>query len=247
MVKGNKYLTVSQNMYNRLAPFYREYSIGRSRYIKAVDRILRQELTSKRRSLLDLGTGDGERIKNALKGHLHKFNKIYLVENSSNMIKQIKTVPPMEIINKDFSAKNFSLKEKFDCVTCLWNVLGHIPEKNVLTALTNIKEHLSPTGVAIIDINNRQNIKQYGWRAVRNFIKDTFCYKFRNGNIDFLLDVHNNKVPASVHLFSKKEFETLLEKSGLAIQYCHFINYQNGHIEKNSFAGQLCYVLRAKI
>ena len=107
--------------------------------------------------------------------------------------------------------------------------------------------NLSPTGVAIIDINNRQNIKQYGWRAVRNFIKDTFCYKFRNGNIDFLLDVHNNKVPASVHLFSKKEFETLLEKSGLAIQYCHFINYQNGNIEKNSFAGQLCYVLRAKI
>ena len=163
-------MTVSQNMYNRLAPFYREYSIGRSRYIKAVDRILRQELTSKRRSLLDLGTGDGERIKNALKGHLHKFNKIYLVENSSNMIKQIKTVPPMEIINKDFSAKNFSLKEKFDCVTCLWNVLGHIPEKNVLTALTNIKEHLSPTGVAIIDINNRQNIKQYGKKFYKRYI-----------------------------------------------------------------------------
>ena len=96
-------------------------------------------------------------------------------------------------------------------------------------------------------ILQRLLICRYGWRAVRNFIKDTFCYKFRNGNIDFLLDVHNNKVPASVHLFSKKEFETLLEKSGLAIQYCHFINYQNGNIEKNSFAGQLCYVLRAKI
>lgn len=234
-------------MYNKLAPFYREYSIGRSSYILAVDKILQKELTADKNSLLDLGAGDGERLLNALREHKTYLDNIYMVENSPNMIKQINCPTYAKIIQDDFSSKTFNLKKQFDVISCLWNVLGHISERNILQALTNIKHHLSPKGIAIIDINNRQNIKQYKWNAIKNCFKDIFLYNYKNGDINFSMDIRGNIVPAKVHLFSCNEFEGLIEKSGLIIKKRHFINYQTGKKVRNRFSGQICYILSLKI
>ena len=132
-------------MYNLLAPFYEQYACARSNYLNAVDEIIRGYLTEGVHSILDLGAGNGTRIQNILKGKSKSVQQVYLVENSPNMLKNMHTPKKYHVIQQDFSKKDFKLQKKFDCITCLWNVMGHIEKDNVLTALNNIGNHLIKT------------------------------------------------------------------------------------------------------
>lgn len=244
---GNKKYTVSQNMYNSLAPFYDRCLHERINYIKAIDNIVRASLGADVRSVLDLGAGNGIRINNILKDKSKQIKQVYLVENAPKMLEYIYANQKYHIIQQDFSKKEFDLQRKFDCITCLWNVMGHVERDNVLTALNNMAKHLSPSGFAIIDINNRKNIKQYGIHAIKNWFRDLFFYDYATGDIIFDINITGNKIKSQVHLFSKTEFDKLIEKSNLQIQKCYYINYNTGKKEYFSFCGQLCYILRRKI
>ena len=243
----NKEYTVSQRMYNSLAPFYNRYARARMNYIQAINHIVRDHIDNDVHSVLDLGAGNGTRIHNILKGKSKQIKQVYLVENAPKMLENMLTIPKYHVIRQDFSSTEFNLQKKFDCITCLWNVMGHVEKNNVLTALNNMAKHLSPSGFVIIDINNRNNIKQYGIHAIKNCFRDLFFYNYATGDIVFDINITGNKIKSQVHLFSKTEFDRIIKQSNLRIQKCYYINYNTGKKEYFSFCGQLCYVLRGKV
>ena len=152
-------------------------------YLNTVDSVVKQYLKPDC-SIIDFGSGDGVRINNIVKNIT---TKLCLVENSYNMIAKIKEQYPDQVLisNQDFSNANFQTNGKYDIATCLWNVLGHLGNKDqVLSGLKNISKSIKQTGVVILDVNNRHNISQYKWKAVRNIIKDFFVYRFENGEFD---------------------------------------------------------------
>lgn len=135
----------------------------------------------------------------------------------------------------------------FDIITCLWNVLGHVDGNKIDQALTNIYKHLSSNGLAIIDVNNRHNIKQYGKIAIKNVIKDFFNYEYSNGDIHFDMKIGEVLLPSDVHVFTASEIEKLFNKNKLEIVKKKYVNYKTGKIENNKFSGQIFYVLRRKV
>lgn len=234
----------SIKLYNSMASDYREYSNLRQNYLNAIDTIVIRNSKGSN-SIIDFGAGDGERIKKI--ASLYNFKNIYLVENSPHMLKKIKEELFFNnLLDEDFSNINFSLNDKFDMAVSLWNVLGHIEHKNILYSLINIRKSISNNGVVIIDINNRHNIKQYGWKAIRNIIKDILKYDYKNGDIRFTMKTENSIIPAKVHLFTKKEIEKLFIQAGFCIKDKIYVNYSSGKIEPLALFGQLCYILTTK-
>ncbi len=237
-------LTESQKMYDNLTVGYRDYSRLRSLYLNSVDSIVKHYIQPNC-SVVDFGAGDGVRINNIVN---RVTDKLCLVENSHNMVLKIKEKWPRAVIlNQDFSAATLKLKDTYDVATCLWNVLGHLgTRQQVLTGLINIRKAIKQDGIVVLDVNNRHNIAQYGWHAVRNIIKDNCLYKFQNGDIKFNITLDSQKIPASVHIFNKHEIEKLFVEAGFNVKHKYYINYATGNIEKTSLFGQLCYVLVAQ-
>ena len=236
--------TDSQKMYDGLASGYRGYSRGRINYLNAIDFVVKDYIKPNV-SIIDFGAADGVRIHNIICG---VSVSLCLVENSHNMLQQIFSMwPNASVLACDFAGSDFQVQKKYDVATCLWNVLGHLgEEQQVLTGLQNIKNSIKQGGAIILDVNNRQNISQYGWQALKNIIKDTFSYNFKNGDIKFNINLERGTVPSSVHIFSRSEIERLIKKAGLVIKRRLFINYANGKQQKSSLFGQLCYVLTVK-
>ena len=237
-------LTVSQQMYDNLAAGYRNYSQSRLLYLNAVDSIVRQYLAPNF-SIIDFGSGDGVRVHNIAKNIT---SELCLVENSYNMLAKIKDqYPHALILNQDFANTNFQTHTKYNIAICLWNVLGHLgDEQRVLTGLKNIRKSVCQNGIVILDVNNRHNISQYKRKAVKNIIKDFFRYKFENGDVKFNISINGQNIPSYVHIFNKYEIEKLINTAGFEIKSKFYINYANGHFEKTSLFGQLCYILTVK-
>ncbi len=234
----------SNEIYKNLAPFYRTYSNKRQAYLDGVDAQIIPYIFDQK-TLLDLGTGDGFRILHLLEKSGKKLKKVTLVDSCSEMLNRLKGNKFVEVKKQDFSSKKFALNSKYDVITSLWNVLGHIAGPSVLQALKNIAKHLKKDGVVIIDINNRYNYKQYGTKALKNYFLDK-VRKVQTGDISFEFSCNNKKIPSFVHLFSQKEIECLFQKAGFVVKKRLYINYQTGTLEKNQFSGQLFYVLSLK-
>lgn len=236
-------MSVSTDLYNKLAPYYRKYSEKNTLYLEKVNKLVRERLPNTPFSMIDLGTGDGVRIKKIISQHEPAPDPMVLVDNSEKMIALTRNIQSAHICQQDFSLKSFHLEQKFDIVCCLWNVLGHIDDTNLKQALLNMKNLLKNNGSIILDINNRQNIKQYGKHALLNILKDFLFPSSRNGDIYFKMKSDKLVIPSFVHLFSKKEIESYFKQAGLLIKERIYINYKTGQREKLSCFGQLFYVL----
>lgn len=236
--------TPSQKMYDKLAFEYRDYSHSRSVYLGAVDSVVKQYLKPNC-SVIDFGSGDGVRINNITAGIT---SNLCLVENSDNMLIKIKEqFPHVLVLNQDFSDTNFETNNKYDIATCLWNVLGHLGDnQQISTGLKNIRNSIKPNAVVILDVNNRHNVSQYRWKAVKNIIKDCFIHNFENGDIKFNISLNSYNIPSCVHIFTKYEIEKLINAAGFEIKSTFYINYANGSFENSPLFGQLCYVLTVK-
>lgn len=236
-------MSVSTDLYNKLAPYYRKYSEKNALYLEKVNKLVCEWLPNTPFSMIDLGTGDGVRIQKIISQHDPSPDPIVLVDNSEEMIDLAKNIQFSHICQQDFSLEGFHLEQKFDIVCCLWNVLGHIDGTNLKQALLNMKNLLKDNGSIILDINNRQNIKQYGKHALLNIWKDLLFSTPQNGDIFFRMQSDKLVIPSFVHLFSKKEIEFYFKQAGLSIKERIYINYKTGQREKLSYCGQLFYVL----
>lgn len=233
-------MTYSQKVYDQLADTYPEVSQERSTYLSAVDNIIIPQIT-KKNSLLDLGSGDGVRATHIAKQAqiLH----VTLVENSHEMVKKCKQLDGARVIEE--SIEKIQPTNRYDVITCLWNVLGNVDSYNDrIKVLNNIKSFLKEDGVFFFDVLNRYNISYYGLQNVAiAFIKDLFR-DGKNSNKIYTKYAGSREVIYNVHYFTHNEILKMLEESGLRLIKVYFVDYITGKQKNKIWQGQLVYKVR---
>lgn len=240
--------TNSQQLYDQFAPYYQTYSKERAAYLNAInDRVVACARSKNHyTTVVDVGSGDGLRIK-ALTHRLHASTTV-LIDNSEAMCLRAKENTSFKVWFADISATTFPhTKDKFTTVLCLWNVLGHIVgEKARRTAFTHLAQLCDTDGHIYLDVNNRFNLEQYGWKViVRNVWVELFLPKVREGSVLCAVSITKKMVMDSLcHFFAPWEVRRLARTAGLYVEKIQYIDYRTGKQRRFFWQGQIFVVLR---
>lgn len=227
-------------MYDALAPYYRKYSSGKASYLDAIDELIIARIPTGARSLLDIGAGDGVRATKIARER--SIPTLVLVEPSQPMRQLCQQLNPTDI----WSLEAQHLPNDgpgFDVITCLWNVLGHIPTAGERQqALEKMARLLNPGGLLFFDVNNRYNAASYGWqRVAKNYVSDLLSPDPTHGDVSFQWSINGATIAAMGHLFTHAEVRRLLAAAGLKIRRRSVVDYRNGNERRFIFQGQLLY------
>jgi len=234
----------SEKFYTLFASSYCDYSLNKIVYISAVNKFIQEEALSLK-SMVDVGSGDGKRGR--LIGDILGIEKITLIDNSEGMIALANNIEKADVVFEDISSLRFENKNKYDLVSLLWNVLGHISSEGRIITLMNLAKLVNDGKSIFIDVNNRYNISHYGFPAVvKNILKDIFLSNKTNGDFNLKVITVNGEIETTVHIFNPFEIEKLIKLAGLKIEKRKIINYRSGKICKTIFGGQLVYKLSKK-
>lgn len=223
--------------YDRIASGYRQLSQRRSAYLDAVDAEISRRLPEGAASLIDLGAGDGRRALQIAAGA--RIPRVVLVEPSEGMRRLIPS--GREVWDARMEALP-DAGQKFDVVLCLWNVLGHVPSRELrVAALENLKRVCSAGGLIFLDVLNQYNAVECGVGVVlRRFLSS------QNGDVPVKWRTGAGEVETRGHVFTPREMVGLFREAGLIVVERMVLNYATGRRSAWSVAGNLLYVLRAR-
>jgi SAM-dependent methyltransferase len=231
----------SKKYYNAIAKDYDLLSNERMKYLNAIDDIIISDNKFKMIiNYLDIGSGDGRRSIKII----NSLNPISstLVDDSSKMLNQIKLKKNLNLINNSFF--DLETDDKFDLITCLWNVVGHIDSKMLRKRFFHLVEKkLNLEGVIYFDVNNRYNISQYGYSNVMKNLEMDFLYPSERNGV-FNIGVGEKKTTVFIH--NPFEVADYIKDLKLEIQNIYFIDYNTGEIKDTFFEGQLLYKIIKK-
>lgn len=235
----------AETSYDRLAPYYRSYSERRAAYLDAIDRAILQRISPNAKSLLDVGSGDG--LRAAQLAASHAFARLVLSDPSAEMAARCRLQPTADVW--PVAAEDLpDTTERFDAITCLWNVLGLIADSaKRVKALRKMAALLSPEGQLFLDVNNRYNARAYGWLATgARALYDLFRPSETNGDVSFTWQIGEGRINSHGHVFTPGEMLGLIESAGLQIKRRRIVDYRTGAKRRFIFEGQLFYELVRK-
>lgn len=229
----------SKEYYNSIANLYSVQSNERLSYLNTIDDLVVEKMKSySNLNYLDIGSGDGRRALKIAK-NLSPI-RLSLLDDSAAMLKLL---DDKEVIIHEVSFLEFNTSEKYDFISCLWNVLGHFPSRNHrIEFFHKIENLLSKKGVLILDVNNRYNISYYGFENVMNNVMKDRNNVEDNGWFS-LGDTHS---ATKVYIHNPFDIVEYIEETSLQILDTFYINYETGKLEKTFFEGQLLYVIGKK-
>jgi SAM-dependent methyltransferase len=250
--------------YSRLAPHYDDISRRREPYLRSIEKIIAARVPPNSKSLLDIGAGDGTRTVRIAREC--EIQQIVLVEPSSEMAARATGMEKLEkwsiraeemgvkasncaSVRADVSeaeAKDKKNVQRFDVITCLWNVLGHIRKvEDRERAMRAIADLLMPRGKCFMDVNHRYNFRSYGLIAsAARFIRDSLFYKESNADVIAAWDTGGSSISTHGHVFTDREVRHLAAAVGLSIEERIVVDYESGKICRFAFQGNLLYVFR---
>jgi 2-polyprenyl-3-methyl-5-hydroxy-6-metoxy-1,4-benzoquinol methylase len=193
--------------------------------------------------LLDIGAGDGSRaVRIAAQSAI---KRIVLVEPSRAMIAQAPNGCEVRQVRAE-ELRETDLGEKFDAITCLWNVLGHIRSKDErLRAVRAIDALLSSGGRLFLDVNHRYNVRSYGIVAtVTRFLGDRLLPSDSRGDVIPTWTIAGRSISTYGHVFTHHEIVELTREAGLDIEERLIVDYKYGSLHRYSFLGNLLYIFR---
>lgn len=232
----------SIDIYDALAPHYREYAKGKTAYLSAVDRFVVSHAPRNPAAMLDVGSGDGVRGM-ALAKALNA-GKTVLADASVEMAARCRQLNPTETWLCE--AQNLpATGHRFDVILCLWNVLGHLPDRATrVRALRGMHAVLAPGGMVFVDVNNRQNARNYGrLRVLGRVVLDALLPDERRGDAAFEWKIGERSFPAMGHLFTPAEIESIIRDGGLRVIERIAVDYATGEYSTSRWGGQLAYAL----
>lgn len=233
----------NRDFYDALQDTYtREHEV-RSAYLDAIDAIvIDRAVGAGARTLLDIGCGDGRRLRRILdRAGLAGVG----IDISPRMVAAAQAAGiEAHVVDIVDPGSGWPLEgRRFDVVTALWNVVGHIHGATERQrALANMRASLDGGGQLILDVNNRYNAAAYGWRAaLANGIGDL---SGRGPAGDFVMrrTVDGGDVETVTHLFSVGEIERLCREAGLSPDEVRFVDYADGRTDRGRWSGQICLV-----
>lgn len=225
----------SKEYYDNIAKDYDVISKYRAKYLLAIE----SEINQSKHVLnyLDIGCGDGERSLRIIEAI--RPPRAVLLDESDEMIKQFKGNTGINIETKVGGFLEIKLNEKFDLITCLWNVFGHLDSQETrLEFLRKMFSHLNEGGLIYIDVNNRYNARNYGgWNVLKSMIRDFFKVK-GTGYWDLKTD---NEVSSKVYIHNPFELDRMIRKAGFSNFQKLYFDYYTGKKVKSFLKGQLLY------
>lgn len=228
--------------YDRLAPFYGTYSKKRKAYLRSVECLIAVR-SGGAHSLLDLGAGDGTRALwiAAAAG----IKTVILLEPSSGMAESGSNSAEFWRVRAE-DLRSEAIAQRFDVITCLWNVLGHVSGVGSRErVLRTCEQLLTPTGRIFLDVNHRYNARSYGWTATgARWLRDAFLRDIRAGDVTATWQIGEAQVSTFGHVFTHREIAALADAAGLEIEQRVVLDYNNGSIRRLPWLGNLLYVLR---
>jgi len=232
--------------YDRLSQTYRELARRREPYLIAVEREILERVPAASKSLLDIGAGNGSRASRI--ASQAGISRIVLVEPSEKMIGQTSNGAETWRTRAEALGARSS-DEKFDVITCLWNVLGHIRGTAHRTkALGAAHSLLSDRGKLFLDVTHRYNVRSYGLvpTALR-LLHDFLVRREENGDVVACWNIGESRIGTYGHVFAHREIMHLALTCGLKVEERVVIDYENGQVRRNAFQGNLLYVLRRRL
>jgi ubiquinone/menaquinone biosynthesis C-methylase UbiE len=120
--------------------------------------------------------------------------------------------------------------ERFDVITCLWNVLGAVDgTARRLEALRRMAALLAPGGRLYLDVHNRYNASTAGvWRVIGRHVIDVVRPSETNGVVTFTWRVAGQHIRSHGYLFSRRELRRLVTAAGLRMTREVFVDYADG-------------------
>lgn len=230
--------------YDRLAPHYRVFAAARTTYIDAVNRYIVEHAPPNAR-MLDVGAGDGVRAAGI--AECIGAARIVLCEPSAAMARLCRSQRVDEVWTVEAQALP-ATDERFEVITCLWNVLGHLPDRASRSgALAAMRRLLAPAGRIFCDVNNRHNARAYGGaRVLVRRLIDGVVPDDRRGDSEFAWDIGGERIPARGHLFTPEEMSEIITSADLIVEERIAVDYLTGERSSSPRAGQLLYRLRAR-
>lgn len=226
--------------YDALAPFYNSLLEAYKDYLTQIEKIITSQARGVR-SLLDVGSGNGVRALRIARAC--GINNPVLVEPSERM----RCESPENAAIWKRSTTEISEAARFDLVTCLWNVLGHVDggrERSILMA--RLKIFLSPTGMLFLDVNHRYNAGSYGWtKTAARIVRDYLFPSEKNGDVIASWQAGRQRIRTRGHVFTHAELLFLFQSAGLKVKNRWVIDYRNGRQHRLSVFGNLLYQLTA--
>lgn len=232
--------------YDRLAPYFDKIADRRRTYLRAIEKLVVDRVQAGSQSLLDVGAGDGSRATRMVREA--GLSKVVLLEPSAGMRK--KAVQTMEIwpIRAEDLVFNEAVnsQRKFDVITCLWNVLGHIRSlEDRQKILRTLGASLERGGFIFLDVTHRYNVRSYGWpKTMARFLFDKLWPGKCNGDVTVTWEFDGNRYSTFGHVFTDIEVRQLARWAGLKIEAMIVVDYETGEQRRHSWQGNLLYVLR---
>jgi SAM-dependent methyltransferase len=234
----------SVEAFEAFAPYLDAYAATRRRYLEAVDAIVATRIPRGARSLLDVGAGDGRRaVEIAARAGIER---VVLVEPCAPLAALCRERAAAAVWQT--RAEELACDERFDAISCLWNVLGHVstPEARV-EALSRMRHALAPKGRIWLDLHNRYNARYYGWApTISRILYDAARPSPANGDVTFTLRANGVAVAATGHVFAPAEAARLFRAAGLAVARRWIVDYETGERRRTVVAGHLLYELTSR-
>ena len=222
--------------YDRIASGYSEISRKRRAYLDAVDEEILRRMPVGASSLIDVGAGDGRRgLRIAERAGIVR---VVLVEPSTRMRELIPA--GVEVRRARMETLPDSPSE-FDIVLCLWNVLGHVPSRELRVAgLRKLGGLCSRGGLIFLDVLNRYNVAECGIGVVLR----RFMSPLQDGDVAVKWRTGAGEVKTQGHVFTGREMEGLFRDAELTLIERTVLNYCTGRPETQAMKGNFFYVLR---
>jgi 2-polyprenyl-3-methyl-5-hydroxy-6-metoxy-1,4-benzoquinol methylase len=229
--------------YDRLAPHYAQFSERRSAYLRSVEEQIGSRILPTAKSLLDIGAGDGTRALRI--ADTAGMSRVVLLEPSS----QISGGEARGTERWSVRAEGLDvpkIAERFDVITCLWNVIGHIKgSDNRARALSTATQLLSSNGLLFVDVIHRYNVRSYGWvMTTARWLRDRLAPGKSTGDVVARWKTTTGEISTYGHVFTDREMQRLAGAAGLEIVERLVIDYETGETRTWSCLGNLLYVFR---
>jgi len=229
--------------YNQLAPYYSDFSKRRAPYLRRVEELIATRIPAGASSLLDIGAGDGGRALRI--AHTSGISRVVLLEPSARMSGET----PSGCVAWRTRVEDLDVSElevRFDVITCLWNVLGHIEGlKRRVRALSVAKQLLSSKGLLFVDVIHRYNVRSYGVvMTAARWLGDHLAPREDRGDVNARWQTSAGEISTYGHVFTHHEVQRLARSAGFECLERVVIDYGTGKVHRPSCMGNLLYVLR---